>query len=107
MLAVDSSGTHSVQFGQSEMNERQRNITYSQARLELAKAYKRILEDMQRGAILNVEQMLIQLKYHFDTTIEVENIVLYQMDINRRCPGTPHLGHASSDWTCPIEDVRY
>jgi len=21
----------------------------------------------------------------------------------RRCPGPPHAGHASSDWTCPLE----
>lgn len=22
-----------------------------------------------------------------------------------RCPGPPHQGHASSDWTCPIENA--
>lgn len=84
--------------------ERQAKVVYSEARRELAQAYKRILADMQRGHILNAEQMLIQLNYHFDTTIEVENIVLYQLGNDRRCPGTPHAGHSSRDWSCPIED---
>jgi hypothetical protein len=25
-------------------------------------------------------------------------------DCGVRCPGVPHSGHASTDWTCPIED---
>jgi tRNA(Leu) C34 or U34 (ribose-2'-O)-methylase TrmL len=33
----------------------------------------------------------------------IEPVGAYQR-VRGLCPGTPHAGHASSDWTCPIED---
>ena len=41
-----------------------------------------------------------------ETLVEELKAILKRKDIwlNRsKCPGYPHEGHASSDWTCPLD----
>lgn len=38
-----------------------------------------------------------------DLCDDVENWIYVEPTVKEKCPGSPHSGHASSDWSCPLE----